>query len=101
MKTNSRSYEGLKIADRGYFVRVFTSEDSFEYKINFVDDNDVFLGFDYSQSCCEWFGYLILKELPDFLDYEQVRGRRESLEPEIDIKDYYFDTSFFKKNKQL
>jgi hypothetical protein len=35
-----------------------------DYKINFVDKNNVFVGFDYSSNCCERFGYYIGIEIP-------------------------------------
>ena len=38
-------------------MRLFTSKDSFYNKLNLVDENDVFVGYDYSQDCCEHFGY--------------------------------------------
>lgn len=34
-------------------------------KINFVDDKNVFVGFDYQSSCCESFGYYLTKEIPN------------------------------------
>ena len=33
-------------------------------KINFVDDNNVFVGFDNTQSCCEDFGWLVSRQRP-------------------------------------
>ncbi len=56
-------------------------------KINFVDDNNVFVGFDYSQDCCENFGYLLTKVEPTSI-------ASESLDEE-DWPGYQFVTTFF------
>ena len=56
-------------------------------KINFVDDNNVFVGFDYSQSCCEYFGWSLTKEFPtDFWKGENG----------INPDGYRFDREYFK-----
>lgn len=39
-----------------------------DQSINFIDSNDNFVGYDYSQSCCERFGYAIVKDISDFND---------------------------------
>lgn len=63
-------------------------------KINFVDTNDVYVGFDNFQCCCESFGFFfsntIPSKLPDNFDKENKPG---------DLEDYVFDMSFFKKNQ--
>lgn len=33
-------------------------------KVNFVDDNNVLVGFDYSQDCCESFGWSLNRTFP-------------------------------------
>lgn len=58
-------------------------------KINFVDDNNVLVGFDYSQCCCENFGYALTREIP--------AGEAESDKPEIDPDGYQFDRDFFQE----
>ena len=35
------------------------------YKTNFVDTNDMFIGFDTSQDCCESFGYFFTDKVSD------------------------------------
>lgn len=57
-------------------------------KFNFVDDNNVFVGFDNQQSCCESFGYLLTSEIPK-------SENTESEFKETDFPDWNFDTSFF------
>ena len=58
-------------------------------KINFVDDKNLFVGFDFEQDCCESFGFFI-------------RDTQEADIPEnwpsVDINDYSgynFDPAFF------
>lgn len=55
-------------------------------KVNFVDERDTFVGFDYSQGCCECFGWMLSWTRPTaFVD--GANG--------IDPEGYYFDRSFF------
>lgn len=51
--------------------------------INFVDKNNVLVGFDYSQGCCEDFGYKIIDA-----DGKEVEFNDDFLEP------YIFDSDF-------
>lgn len=37
-----------------------------DQSINFIDSNDNFVGYDYSQCCCECFGYEILMNVSDY-----------------------------------
>ena len=49
----------------------FFGQDSYRGRINFVDENNVALGYDYSSSCCENFGYFLnLQKLLQSLDYQ-------------------------------
>lgn len=54
-------------------------------KINFVDDNNVFVGFDFQSCCCENFGYLINATPPT--------NTEESL-PDSALDGFQFDPSF-------
>lgn len=58
-----------------------------EGRINFVDENNVFVGFDSSQGYCEEFGFFLTKEKP--------AGKRpaDALEG-LDFPGFNFDTSF-------
>lgn len=55
-------------------------------KINFVDDRNVFVGFDYEHSGSEFFGWSITRERAE---------RLQDGDPEMDVTGYVFDTSFF------
>lgn len=61
-------------------------------KINFVDDNNVLVGFDYELNCCEDFGYQLTEIIPSSFN----RGNNG-----IDPDKYQFDTNFFKSLSNL
>ncbi len=63
-------------------MRIFESNG----KINFVDDNNVFVGFDNTQDCCESFGYVLSESIP---------LNRDSVIEGTDFPGFNFDTSFF------
>ena len=72
-------------------MRVFESgEGCFSCKLNIVDDNNVFVGFDYSSYCCESFGYKITKAEP--ASWEKL----EEMDPieELDFPGFNFDTTY-------
>lgn len=58
------------------------------YKINFVDDNNVLVGFDNESHCCENFGYFLSRSVPT--------GIIESPDMSIDAEGFNFDVNFFK-----
>jgi hypothetical protein len=61
-------------------------------KYNFVDDNNVFVGFCSSQCCCEYFGYSITREYPE------GSGDDEDQSSKIDLTSFNFDTEYFTKH---
>lgn len=69
-------------------MRIFGSNG----KINFVDINNVFVGFDYEQSCCENFGYTLTEEFTNNADAEETN---------LDLEDYCFDIDYFKEESSL
>jgi len=60
-----------------------------DHKINFVDSNNVLVGFDYSQNCCENFGYSILKKPAETFN-QVINGES----PDYIAECYSFDTTF-------
>lgn len=70
-------------------MKVF-NETKYGERINFVDENNVFIGFDYFQSCCEDFGYAITKTCPK--TFKEIETLEEI--PDDSISEYVFDTSF-------
>jgi hypothetical protein len=67
-------------------MKVFAPESSFASKVNFVDANNVVVGFDMGQDCCETFGYLLTDKIPSTPEDAQVTA--EELEP------YVFDIGY-------
>jgi len=59
-------------------------------KINFVDDNNVLIGFDNCQQCCESFGWFVCSNEPtEIVEEENAEG--------IETEGYQFDTNYFKE----
>lgn len=63
-------------------------------KINFVDENNVLVGFSNREGCCEHFGYFFSRELPSsYKKYEK------SVDTNPNLKGYNFNPSFFHQHK--
>ena len=62
-------------------------------KFNFVDENNVVLGYDNNQDCCEYADYYIVDFEPSTIVFnlEETCSVRN-----ISVKGYVFDTKFFK-----
>lgn len=72
-------------------MKVFDSSNGwYDQKVNFVDSNNVFVGYDTAQSCCEDAGWFIAEKVIPY-SYEG-----ESL-PEYDTDGYVFDIEFFQE----
>lgn len=75
-------------------MKIFADEQSawFE-KINFVDEHDVFVGYDLGQDCCEHAGWFIAEEVtPYSYDCEKIHSAEIP-----DLEAYSFDKSFFQE----
>lgn len=66
-------------------MKIFDKND----KVNFVDINNVFVGFDNYQSCCERFGWEIVREIP-------TKNLRQVQSIDDDLESYMFDTTYYK-----
>ncbi len=75
-------------------MKVFKDgESSWSEKVNFVDDNDVFVGYDMGQDCCEHADWFIHEEITSYsYDMEDTVDKNTP-----DITDYCFDINFFKQ----
>lgn len=60
-------------------------------KINFVDENNVFVGYDTEQKCCENAGWFISNEKKVKV-YDIIENKKD-----YDIEKYYFDKDFFEE----
>lgn len=58
-------------------------------KVNFVDENNIVLGYDLSQKCCERAGWFIADEVT--LDYKEHEGKRPTLDG------WNFDAEYYKR----
>lgn len=77
----------LKV-EKGVRMKIFENDKSeWRKKINFVDDNNILVGFDMSAGCCENFGWFISKEKQkDIVEHKNV-----------DVENFNFDLHFFEK----
>jgi hypothetical protein len=60
--------------------------DSWDKKINFVDDNNVLVGFDMNSDCCECFGWYVSTVIQDDIGDDSETP---------DVEDYTFSTTDF------
>ena len=77
-------------------MKIFKTNLQYGTKTNFVDDNDVFVGYDSTQDCGEDAGYYVL----DCVKYLDVEKECEDLDGfysncAYDVEGYYFDREFF------
>ena len=73
-------------------MKIFENQESWESKVNFVDENNVLVGYDMGQSCCEhadWF----IAESP----HEDIEDIQEVNVDDINLEGFVFDTSYFKE----
>lgn len=71
-------------------MKVFEeSMNTYPTKVNFVDKNNVFVGYDLDQQCCEDAGWYLSYEIggPHIKDWNNLRG--------VNISRYVFDIEFF------
>jgi hypothetical protein len=72
-------------------MKVFEGDTSSYYsKVNFVDSNDVFVGYDTVQECCEDAGWFVAPDITPY-DYDTERNGLCG----HSVEDYIFDTNFF------
>jgi hypothetical protein len=67
-------------------MRIFESDG----KINFVDENDVFLGYDMNQDCCEFADWFVADE-----PHHEMPDAKHDGAP--DLTGFVFDTAYFQK----
>ncbi len=72
-------------------MKIFKDDESSWFsKINFVDKNDVFVGYDMEQSCCEHADWFISETIDPYsynTDYDSLKAH--------DVEGYIFDKEFF------
>lgn len=72
-------------------MNIVNCDKGYSASVNFVDKNNVVLGYDMSSSCCECYGWFI----SDMICTEQIEGDESITNPFKDVLDKYaFDKSF-------
>lgn len=68
----------------------------FAHSINFIDENDIFIGFDLTTQCCEDFGWFIKdnESVDDLI--QQAESSDKSCEE--DYSGWLFDLNYFKSD---
>ena len=76
-------------------TRIWNDTKLFPNKVNFIDNNNVILGYDLFQNCCEH-AFWTISENKDGSDpiYESGKCERE----EIELDGYAFDTDFYERD---
>jgi hypothetical protein len=75
-------------------MKILDNNEKYGEHVNFIDDNDVFVGYGMGQNCCEeadW--YIVDRIIPytyDWLDDHQPRPDKVP-----DVSEYNFDPDFF------
>ena len=72
-------------------MKIFETEDSYHGKVNFVDVNNIFVGYDISSHCCEHFGY--------FISENEEQNPREDEGIKEGLENYSFDKNYFSENE--
>jgi len=72
-------------------MRIFDSNEHefWGKKVNFADDNNVVVGYNMEQSCCENADWFIADKVAEFMPEDLVHER--------ELEGFVFDTEFFKK----
>jgi hypothetical protein len=79
-------------------MRIFKTDS----KTNFVDINDVLVGLDAYQSCCESFGHFFIKEIPEqplhkvYDSWTDEASSKDDYSP-TNLEDLVFDPDFFQE----
>ena len=69
-------------------MKIFDQTEAFPGKVNFVDKNNVCLGYDMDQCCCETADWFISDEEKRTYDVDII---------EFDVEDFVFDPTYFEQ----
>lgn len=75
-------------------LKVFGVNEGWDSKVNFVDDKNVFVGFDTLQDCCEHVDWFISDKITEYRAFDGFDHFVESNKPK-ELKGYVFDRGFF------
>jgi len=66
-----------------------------DFKVNFVDENNVFLGYDMGQDCCEYANWFISGKLAECSsEYEEDHTRPDDLDGWVFDKEFFQDICY-------
>lgn len=72
-----------------------------EYSINFVDDKNVFVGYELDQCCCEDAGFAFCHSEEKFESFDGEGLLYKAEQISINLEPYSFDEGFFKESEEL
>lgn len=91
----------IDIGDRVWYngnMKIFNNKEPWKEKVNFVDENNVVLGYDMSSQCCESFGWFIADRVVfNMKDYSTL----DKTFDDDDYTDWRFDPQFFQSGESL
>lgn len=83
-------------------MRIFDREHPWPSKVNFIDANNLVLGYDLLEQCCEdsdWFIFDDIKEgIKITAGYMSESERAKLKGNDIDLTEYFFDVDFIEKH---
>lgn len=74
-------------------MKVFETNEKWAEKVNFVDENNVFVGYDMGRECCEHADWFISDEIANKLP--------KDLNQPTNLDGYFFDKDFFESIEEL
>jgi hypothetical protein len=77
-------------------TRIWNLTETFPSKVNFIDDNNVILGYDLNQDCCEN-AFWTISESPD--GSNPIHEGSNEATKEIELDGYNFDPEFCKQEE--
>lgn len=79
-------------------MKIVTGPEEWREKRNFVDENNVVVGWDYEGQCCERYGYFFDERKHDRMPDYDTTDPRDPL-PD-DLTPYRFDPAFFEETSE-
>lgn len=77
-------------------MKILDSNETYGGHVNFIDDNDVFVGYDLSQDCCEDANWYTADSIIPY-SYECNQGDVKQPTEVPDVSDYNFNPDFFQE----
>lgn len=74
-------------------MKIFNDPEKYSQKVNFVDKNNVLVGYDMGQNCCEHADFFFSEEVPTEIDQGKLDVEKLALEK------FVFDPTFMQENQ--